>query len=94
MNRRASLQPRFDPGTKTLTHTMAGTTTTLEVPAYGGWKWATADGAEYHTDDEGHGLWFNTGCNWTQVKGTCDFYLPQDRAKTLRILRRLGYTPI
>lgn len=54
-----------------------------------GWTW-THNGLDYRTNGEGDGLWYwddRTG-GWKQTWGTCQFGLPSERYKALRVLKQ------
>ena len=65
--------------------------TGVTVRVWGGWEWTTVSGDVYRTNGEGEGLWKWTGEGYAQLMGTCQFSLPEDRAKARKKLRRLGY---
>ena len=67
--------------------------TGIMVRAYGGWKWKTKEGRAYRTNGKGRGLWFwmENLQEWKHLQYTWRFSLPEDRGKTIKQLRRLGY---
>jgi len=66
--------------------------TGLKVWCWGGWTWHDQD-TEYRTDSQGNGLWLwsTHKLQWEQIRGTCQFGLPENRQACIRKLRRLGY---
>ena len=67
--------------------------TGIKVRVWGGWKWEQ-DGREYRTNGEGEGLWrwMGNSAEWKQVRGTCEFGLPENKAKAIKALAKLGFS--
>jgi hypothetical protein len=73
-----------------LKRTRTPTPTGIKVHLWGGWEWELSNGRRYRTNGQGEGLWrwMDRKAEWNQIRGTCQFRLPQNRRQARAALNR------